>query len=91
MKTLKKLLFLPLILVICFGAGLALSYYATGAKVFDFSALISNQLTLLPVVLGGGGYVLYLLSKMADSKPSTVKQETKTKEGKKIDQSFDSR
>lgn len=91
MKTLKKLLFLPLILVICFGAGLALSYYATGAKVFDFSALISNQLTLLPVVLGGGGYVLFLLSKMADSKPSTVKQETKTKEGKKIDQFFDSR
>lgn len=91
MKTFKKLLFLPLILLLCFGAGLALSYYASGAKVFDFAKLMSNQLTMLPVVVGGGGYILYLLSKAADTKPKTVKQETKTKEGKSIDQYFDSR
>lgn len=91
MKTLKKLILFPFILVACFGLGLVLSYYASGAKTFDIAKLAGEQLTLLPVVVGGGGYILMLLSKATETKPKTVKQETKTKEGKSIDQYFDSR
>ena len=43
MKTLKKLLFFPIILILCFVAGLALSYYTSGAKFFDFAKIVCKK------------------------------------------------
>ena len=85
----KKILFLPVIIVLCFIVGMVLSYFANNYTSFDIASLAQETTTILPVIIGGGAYLIYLLNKATDTKPA--KLGSKTKEGKELSQYFDSR
>ncbi len=85
----KKFFNLILILILCFGAGLALNYFMTPADSDkSLRALVQGTYTFLPVIVGGGAYFIYILSHITDVKP---KLGSKDKEGKEVSQYFDSR
>ena len=92
-KGFKRLLLLFPILALSYAAGLALAYFMTqDGQPFNFEALTSSSYTILPVVICGGAYIVYLLNKFADGKTEDKSQlGAKTKEGKDISQYFDSR
>ena len=69
----KKFLTLILIVAICFGAGLALSYFMAGEEGSRHLVdLVQSEFTLLPVVLGGGCYFIYLLNHLTDEKKAKL-------------------
>ena len=86
----KKFLKLILVILGCFAVGLVLSFFMAGENSRDITALISSEYTLLPVVLGGGLYLIYMLNHFDDNK-GKGKLGSKTKEGKEVSQYFDSR
>ena len=90
----RILLFIPVIAV-CYGLGLVLTYYIDygGTGAFDIARLSSGTFTILPVVVGGGIYLIYFFNKLMDISASDNKSKpgSKTKEGKEIAQFFDSR
>ncbi len=87
----KRFFTLILVVVLCFAAGLALSYYMAPEGEKQLLLLIRSEYTILPVVLGGGLYFIYFLNKLGDGDKSKAKPGAKTKEGKEISQYFDSR
>jgi len=87
----KRFFTLILVIIACFVGGLALSYAMTPEEEGrQFLNLIQSSYTLLPVVLGGGLYLIYFLTKLGDGKDKP-KLGAKTKEGKEVSQFFDSR
>lgn len=84
----KRFLMLPIVILLSFCVGLFLSYLSTGYR--NFQQLVQSQYTLLPVVLLGGVYLIYILNKMGDNKDKP-KLGAKNKEGKEVSQYFDSR
>lgn len=87
----KRFFTLILVVVLCFAAGLALSYYMAPEGEKQLLLLIRSEYTILPVVLGGGLYFIYFLNKLGDGDKNKAKPGAKTKEGKEISQYFDSR
>ena len=86
----KKFFTLILVVIACFGVGLALSYFMAPADSSKHLVdLVQSEFTILPVVLGGGCYLIYLLNHMTDEKKG--KLGSKTKDGKEVSQYFDSR
>ncbi len=89
----RILLFIPII-GICYLLGLAMTYFLTygGEGAFDIGLLSQGTFTLVPVIIGGGVYLIYFLNKLLDvSKPDKAKPGSKNKEGKEVAQYFDSR
>ena len=87
----KRFFTLILIVVLCFGAGLALSYYMAPEGEKYFLLLVQSQYTLLPVVIGGGLYLIHFMTKLGEGDKNKGKLGSKTKEGKELSQFFDSR
>ena len=87
----KRFFTLILIVILCFGAGLALSYYMAPEGEKYFLLLIQSQYTLLPVVIGGGLYLIHFMTKLGEGDKNKGKLGSKTKEGKELSQFFDSR
>lgn len=93
MKHIKRILLLIPVLAVCYLLGLALTYFVTygGQGSFDIVLLSQGTLTMLPVIIGGGAYVIYILNKLTETKEEKPKLGSKTKEGKDVSQYFDSR
>lgn len=87
MKKIGKLL---LIIILCFAVGLALGYFTTPEENRELATIIQSDLFLLPVIVGGGCYLLYILTH-ADKDKNKGKLSSKSKDGKEISQYFDSR
>ena len=79
----KKLGKLILVLIGCFALGLALSYFTSNGETKQLNDLIQNENTIIPVVLGGGLYLLYILNHL-DDKKDKGKLTSKSKDGKEI-------
>ena len=89
----RILLFIPIIGV-CYLLGLVLTYFLTygGEGAFDIGLLSQGAFTMVPVIVGGGLYLIYFFNKLLDtSKPDKAKPGSKNKEGKEVSQFFDSR
>ena len=89
----RILLFIPIIGV-CYLLGLAMTYFLTygGKGAFDIALLSQGTFTMVPVIVGGGLYLIYFFNKLLDtSKPDKAKPGSKNKEGKEVSQFFDSR
>ena len=88
----KKIFQLILVLILCFGAGLALSYFLAPEGEKHLLLLIKEDTTIFPVIIGGGCFLIHLLTKLGDSEGKNKnKLGSKTKEGKELSQFFDSR
>jgi len=88
----KKIFQLILVLILCFGAGLALSYVLAPEGEKHLLLLIKADTTIFPVIIGGGCFLIHLLTKLGDSEGKNKnKLGSKTKEGKELSQFFDSR
>lgn len=93
-KNLKRILFIPVVLLLCLGLGMAITYFTQyNGQPFDFMSLLKGQYTIIPVVAGGALYIIYVLNKLTDpqSSSSVEKLSSKTKEGKSVSQFYDSR
>ncbi len=92
-KGFKRVLLLIPIFIISYGLGIAFSYFVnSNGQPFVFQEHMTSSFTLIVVVVCVGAYLVYLLDKLADAKPQEkTKLGSKTKEGKDIDQFFDSR
>ncbi|MBQ3213841.1 MAG: type IV secretory system conjugative DNA transfer family protein [Clostridia bacterium] len=86
----KRFLMLILVIIACFAGGLALSYFTAPEGETHLLLLIQAETTLLPVIIGGGLYLIYFLTKLGDNEKKT-KLGSKTKDGKELSQYFDSR
>ncbi len=92
MKSLKRLLLFIPVLAGCALLGLLLAYYIEGKGEFDIAKLSQSNYFMPPLIVGGGAYLVYFLSKLGtDNKPKDTKIGAKTKEGKDLEQFFDSR
>lgn len=90
-NNMKRFLYIPIILLLCVGAGLGLEYYLTkgGTGVFDIAELVNGMFVPLFAVAGTGSYVIYALNHALDKKEKP-KLGSKTKEGVDLSQYFDS-
>ena len=71
-----------------------MTYFLTygGKGAFDIGLLSQGTFTMVPVIVGGGLYLIYFFNKLLDiSKPDKAKPGSKNKEGKEVSQFFDSR
>ncbi len=90
----KKLLYTPLIIVLCLALGVVAEYYLSqnGTGTFDVMKLLGGTFTPLFGFVLPGAYVIYCLNNWtSEKKPEKGKLEAKTKEGKELSQFFDSR
>ena len=90
-KTFKRFLWFFPVLLLCAIAGLVFAYYMEHADAFDIALLSKSSYFMLPIVVGGGCYVIYFLNKLGTDKPKEKKIGSQTKEGKDLEQFFDSR
>ena len=88
----KKLFQLILVLILCAGVGLGISYFLAPEGEKHLLLLIEKDTTIFPVIIGGGCYLIHLLTKLGESEGKNKnKLGSKTKEGKELSQYFDSR
>jgi len=87
----KRLLFTPLIALLCLAAGIGVEYYVSfgGTGAFDIATLASGTFVSLFIVVGTGSYLIFALNHALDKKDKP-KLGAKTKEGKDLSQYFDS-